>query len=293
MGASSVVVGLVLGHHDAQVSFAEDQHPVGHLRPGGEHKPFGISVRLRAPGRDLHRLDTGTGQHRVERFGELPGPVADQEPEVRGAITEIHEQVADLLGGPRPVRMRGHPEDVHVAAADLHHEQAVQAAERHRAVHVEEIDGQHRRGLRVQELPPVRIGVPFRRGRDPQRLEDPADRGRADPMAELEQLALDPLVAPAVILAGEPPDQHGDLGADRRPSRPVRIGPLAGGEAAVPAKHGTRGDQPVGPQALGQEPDQRGEDRAVGPVQPGPRSGAAQHGDLMPQHQQFRVFRRR
>jgi predicted enzyme related to lactoylglutathione lyase len=36
MGSASVVVGLVLGHHDAQVSFAEDQHPVGHLRPGGE-----------------------------------------------------------------------------------------------------------------------------------------------------------------------------------------------------------------------------------------------------------------
>jgi len=37
----------------------------------------------------------------------------------------------------------------------------------------------------------------------------------------------------------------------------------------------------------------RWRDRAVGPVQPGPRSGAAQHGDLVPQHQQFRVFRRR
>ena len=49
MGSSSVVVALVLGHHDAQVSFAEDQHPVGHLRPGGEHKPFGISVRLWVP----------------------------------------------------------------------------------------------------------------------------------------------------------------------------------------------------------------------------------------------------
>src|ERR1019366_2575866 len=40
--ASSVVVGLVLGHHDAQVSFADDQHPVGDLGPGGEHEPFGI-----------------------------------------------------------------------------------------------------------------------------------------------------------------------------------------------------------------------------------------------------------
>src|ERR1022692_4165742 len=57
-----------------------------------------------------------------------------------------------------------------------------------------------------------------------QRLEDPADGGRSDPVAELEQLALDPLVSPAVVLVGEPLDQRGDLGADRRPSRPVRVG---------------------------------------------------------------------
>jgi hypothetical protein len=39
-----------------------------------------------------------------------------------------------------------------------------------------------------------------------------------------------------------------------------------------------------------QEPDQRGEDRAVGPVQSGPRMSAAQHGDLMPQHEQLRFL---
>ena len=61
------------------------------------------------------------------------------------------------------------------------------------------------------------------------------------------------------------PGQHGDLGADRRPSRPVRIGPLPGDEVAVPAQHGTRGDQPVCPQARGQDVDQRGEDRTIGP----------------------------
>ena len=172
---------LVLGHHDAQVSFAEDQHPVGNLRPGGEHKPFGIRVRPRAPGRDLHRLDACAREDRVERCSELPSAVADQEPEVRGPVTEVHQEIPDLLRAPRRVRVGGDPQDVHVAAADLHHEQAVQALEGHRAVHVKEVDGQHRRGLRVQELPPARIGAPTRSRRDPQRPEDPADRGRADP----------------------------------------------------------------------------------------------------------------
>ena len=43
-----------------------------------------------------------------------------------------------------------------------------------------------------------------------QRLEDPADRGRTNPVAELEQLALDPLVSPAVVLGGELLDKGGD-----------------------------------------------------------------------------------
>jgi hypothetical protein len=66
---------------------AEDQHPVSDLRPGGEHEPFRIRVRARAPGRDLHDLDTGVGQDRVKRRGELPGPVTDLEPEAGGAVT--------------------------------------------------------------------------------------------------------------------------------------------------------------------------------------------------------------
>jgi len=69
---------------------------------------------------------------------------------------------------------------------------------------VEEVGGEHRGCLGVQELPPGRVGVSLRRWRDLQRLEDPADGGCADPVAELEQLALDPLVSPAVVLGGEP-----------------------------------------------------------------------------------------
>jgi len=80
--------------------FAEDEHPVGDLGPDGEHEPFRVGVRARAAGRDLHGLDPNTGQDRVKRRSELPGPVADQEPEVRGPVTQIHQEVAD------PVRDR-------------------------------------------------------------------------------------------------------------------------------------------------------------------------------------------
>jgi len=165
-----------------------------------------------------------------------PVPVPDQEPVAGGAITQVHQQVADLLHGPRPVRVRCDTGDVHVTRAGLYDEHAVQALQGHRAVHVEEIGGENRRRLGVQELPPGRAGVPFRSRRDLQGFEDPADGGSANPVAELQQLALDPLVSPAVVLGREPSGQRGDLGADRRPSCPVGAGPLAGDQAAVPAQ---------------------------------------------------------
>jgi hypothetical protein len=40
---------------------------------------------------------------------------------------QVHQQVAELLCGPRAVRVRGDAEDVHIAASYLHDEQAVQA----------------------------------------------------------------------------------------------------------------------------------------------------------------------
>jgi hypothetical protein len=107
------------------VPFTEDQHPVGSLCPGGEHEPFRVGVRAGTSGRDLHGLDTGTGQDRVERGSELPGPVTDQKPEVSGAVTKAHQEVTDLLGSPRPVRVRSDPEDVHVARTDFDDEQAI------------------------------------------------------------------------------------------------------------------------------------------------------------------------
>jgi hypothetical protein len=54
--------------------------------------------------------------------GELAVPVADQELEPAGAVAEVHQEVAGLLGGPIPGRMSGDAEDVHGHGVDLHHE---------------------------------------------------------------------------------------------------------------------------------------------------------------------------
>jgi hypothetical protein len=147
VGSAPVVVGRVLGYHDTQVAFAEDQHPVCDLGPRGEHESLRKGVRARAPGWDLHSFDACAAQGRVEGIGELPGTVADQELEVRGAVTEVHQEVADLLGSPRAVRVRGNAEDMHVMGVDLDYEQHVQALEGHRAIHMEEVGCQHGCGL--------------------------------------------------------------------------------------------------------------------------------------------------
>src|ERR1022692_2371596 len=118
----------------------------------------------------------------------------------------------------------------------------------------------------------------FGAGGELQYLEDPADRRRADPVAELEQFALDPLVSPAAVLGGEPPGQRGDLCAGWRSSCAARIGPLPGDQAAVPPKDGSRGDQAVCSQLPWQVPDQRGHDGSAGPVEAGSGPGAAQQG---------------
>ena len=88
--------------------------------------------------------------------------VADQEPELGGALAEVHHEVAGLLGGPGPVGVRGDAQDVQRAVADLDHEQDVVASQGHRAVGVEEVDGQHAGGSGAQELPPTGVAVPAR-----------------------------------------------------------------------------------------------------------------------------------
>jgi len=150
----------VPGEHTAQVSLAEDQHPVGDLGADGQREAFREAVCPRTPRRDLDHLDARVRQDRVERGRELPGPVADEEPEPGGMFAEVHDEVAGLLGGPGSVGVRGHAEDVQVAVADLECEQDVEPPECHRAVDVEEVDGEHAGGLCAEELPPGGVGVP-------------------------------------------------------------------------------------------------------------------------------------
>src|SRR5215203_741403 len=112
MWPAAVVVGGVPGEDGPQVVSAEDEDAVGEFGSGGADEAFGEAVRSRTSRWDLHRMDALTSQDSVERGGELAGAVADEEPGGGGALVEVHQQIAGLLGGPRSGRMAGCPEDV-------------------------------------------------------------------------------------------------------------------------------------------------------------------------------------
>ena len=102
LAAQPILLRGVLGQHPAQVSLAEDQHPIGDFGADGQHEAFGEAVRPRTARRDLDHLDPRIGQHRVERGRELSRAIADQESEPRNVFVEVNDEVAGLLGGPGP-----------------------------------------------------------------------------------------------------------------------------------------------------------------------------------------------
>lgn len=86
-------------------------------------------------------------------------------------------------------------------------------------------------------------------------------------MAELEQLALKSLVSPALILPGHTLDQRDYRVIDGWTPETAGIGPFLGDQAMMPAQDRARRDQAMPAQPRGQGPDQRGEHRAIRPVQ--------------------------
>jgi hypothetical protein len=113
MGSSSVAAGLVLGHPDVQVLFTEDQHPVGHLRPGGEHKPSGISVRPRAPGRIFTASMPALARTASNDPVNCPAGLRSGNRKSAGPVTEVPGRRiapfppsgARLVGGQRATRL--------------------------------------------------------------------------------------------------------------------------------------------------------------------------------------------
>jgi hypothetical protein len=98
-------------------------------------------------------LGTGRTPDIVECPGELRVSVADQEVERGGTVAEVEEEVAGLLGHPRPGRVGGDTGKVHLPAAQFDDEQHIQPAQEH-GVDREEVARQDASRLSAQERPP-------------------------------------------------------------------------------------------------------------------------------------------
>jgi hypothetical protein len=111
-------------------------------------------------------------------------------------------------------------------------------------------------------------------------------------MTKAGQLAVHAAVSPGRVLPRYPQHQVVDLLAGRRAARPSRVGPLTGDQTAVPGQQGSQRDHATGAQCGWQQPGQGCQDRAAGPVRPGPGDLAAEHHHLMTQDDNLRVLGR-
>jgi hypothetical protein len=217
------------------VAWSGDQEVVEAFPTERADESFRDRIRLWSSGRGADDSDVGTGEHGVKVGSEFAVSVADQESEAVGAVAEIHEQVAGLLGDPDAGGMGGDPGEVHAATAVLDHDKDVEAA-REDGVDVGEIDREDGVGS-VCGGTVTRSGQPVvarDRGRRPSGSSRRSKRPRN---GRVRPTHPESVGSPSGILSGYPQHQ----GADRRCGgwsawASARVGPAAGNELGVPAQ---------------------------------------------------------
>jgi hypothetical protein len=119
----------------------------------------------------------------------------------------------------------------------------------------------------------------------------PAHRARRDPKPELVELARDPLVAPAGILARQPQHEFARGGVDRRAPRPrPRVGPSPPDEPSVPAQQRPRRDEQAMTARRRQQPSCAGKQRPDTRSQRRAPDLTTQNVHSMAQHEQLKVL---
>jgi hypothetical protein len=213
----------------------------------------------------------------------------EQEAHPSSSLAQHQQQVAGLLGDPRPVRSAVTPprwtERVSCSMNNSTHSRRSQMVST-----VKQVAGHDPRSLLAQERRPGRTG-PSRCRVEPVATERGADHGRGGPHAKPEQLTLDPLVAPGGVLPGQADDQLLHLWVQGRSScLAVRVGPRAGHQPPVPVQQRLRLDQEARPSGPGQDAAGCGEQGAVGGLELRTWGLAALNGELLAQDQDLQVL---
>src|SRR5258705_12592128 len=86
-----------------------DEGRIEDLAGASADPAFGDRVHARRLDVAEHGPDPGIGENGVERSGVVRAAAADNELDLVRLLAEVHDQVAGLLGGPRPVGCRVTP----------------------------------------------------------------------------------------------------------------------------------------------------------------------------------------
>ncbi|MDQ6740268.1 MAG: hypothetical protein M3021_07855 [Actinomycetota bacterium] len=102
-----------------------DEGSVQQFAAASPDPAFGDRVHAGRPDVAGHGPDAGVGEDRVERGSEVRSAVADHELDPVRLLTEVHEEVACLLGGPFPGWVQGDSEDADAPGRVFYHRQDV------------------------------------------------------------------------------------------------------------------------------------------------------------------------
>ena len=116
-----IVVGLILVQDPPQLVLVPDEGAVQELAAASADPAFGDRVHAGRPDVAEHGPDASISENRVERGREVRAAVADHELDSARLLAEVHEQVAGLLGGPRPGGMQRQSEDADAQGRVLDH----------------------------------------------------------------------------------------------------------------------------------------------------------------------------
>ncbi len=199
--------------------------------------------------------------------------------------------MADLLGGPRAIRVRGHAQRVHGPIADLQHEEHRDPLEPHHG-------SPRGRSRRPPSLTPGRAGTAALSCRCPgpaPEVSAAAWRTRriVEAPTRWPSVSTSPwisLVSPAPVLPGHALDQRGHRVLDGWTPDAVWIRPFLGDQVMVPTRDRARRDQAMPPRHQRQPSGERGEHRSIRPVPAGLGVSSARHGDFVTQHQELDVL---
>jgi hypothetical protein len=230
-----VVVRDVVCQHRLEMWSTDDQHAVQQLMTDCADPSLSHRVRARRPRGRPQSPDALGSEDGIEGVGELRVPVTKQKPELPHVVCQIHEQVAGLLGHPRPGRVGGDAQDVDAAGGKLDHEQHIQPPEQHR-VDMEQVARQDPLGLDGQELSPGQPRAAWR-WIDACPVKEQPHRAWREPVTKPGELTVDTPIPPGRVLGCQPQDQVPQPRRDRRSTgRAVGLSPVALEQLPMPAQ---------------------------------------------------------